>query len=396
MVGCVTDTSARIWMRTAHESRVSVEAIRAGDPRSTISSQPVLTSADEDYSGIVEIAGLSPDTAYRYHVLADGKNVGPPASFQTYPKVGSSAQFAVAFGGGAGFVPEHERMWDTIASRGPLALLMLGDNVYIDDPAHLWTHQYCYYRRQSRPEWRRLVASTSVYAIYDDHDFGTNDCVPGPEIDTPPWKRAVWRVFRQNWTNPAYGGGQAQPGCWFDFCIGDVHFILIDGRYYRDLKGGSMLGPVQKAWLLKTLERSEATFKVLASDVPWSEGVKPGSRDTWDGFPQEREEIFSFIERHKIAGVLLISADRHRSDIRSNRRPRGYDLYEFESSRLTNRHTHGIVKTPGLIFGYNRKCSFGLLRFDTTIADPRVTLEIIDIDGQSVYSMDLALSQLSP
>ena len=91
----------------------------------------------------------------------------------------------VVFGGGAGFIPEWERMWDTIRGFEPRALLLPGDNVYIDDPEHRLTQQYCYYRRQSRPEWRRLVSSTAVFSIWDDHDFGTNDCVPGPQVDEP-------------------------------------------------------------------------------------------------------------------------------------------------------------------------------------------------------------------
>ena len=66
-------------------------------------------------------------------------------------------------------------MWTTIDKRNVSALLLLGDNVYIDDPEHQLTQRYCYYRRQSRPEWKQLVGSTSVYSIYDDHDFGTND-----------------------------------------------------------------------------------------------------------------------------------------------------------------------------------------------------------------------------
>jgi alkaline phosphatase D len=194
--------------------------------------------------------------------------------------------------------------------------------------------------------------------------------------------------------NPSYGGGDRQPGCWFDFQIGEVHFILLDGRYYRDLKGGSMLGPVQKAWLLETLKGSRGTFKVLASPVPWTEDVKPGSKDPWDGFPEEREEIFSFIETNRIPGVFLIAADRHRTDLRTTERPNGYTLYEFESSRLTNRHVHEVVRTPGLIWGYNETCSFGRMRFDTAAEDPRVTFECVTIDGEVAHSHILKASEL--
>lgn len=388
MLGRVTDSAASFWVRTATAAQVQV---KVGEHTSDV----VNAVADTDFTATVMINGLTPGTRYEYQVLVDGRPVKVPnAQFRTFPKAGNPCQFSVAFGGGAGYVPKWERMWDTISKFEPAALLMLGDNVYIDQPEHLLCQHYCYYRRQSRPEWRRLVASTPTYAIYDDHDFGTNDCVPGPEIDSPAWKRIVWNKFRENWINPAYGGGEKQPGCWFDFQIGDVHFILIDGRYYRDRKGGSMLGPAQKAWLFDTLENSRGTFKVIASPVPWTSGVKPGSKDPWDGFPEEREEIFSFIESRKLDGVFLISADRHRTDLRRTNREEGYNLFEFESSRLTNRHTHKVVKTPGLIWGYNQKCSFGLMRFDTTGDSPSVRFECINIDGERIHSYELFTQEL--
>jgi len=396
LLGCVTDRSAAVWVRTARAMPVRV-IVRATEEDDAVEiSSDSQTTAELDYTTIVQVAGLKAQTRYAYQVLVDGKPMlDPPPQFRTSPPQDQAASFTIAFGGGAGYVPEHERMWDTIRHRAPHALVMLGDNVYIDDPTQPWTQHYCYYRRQSRPEWRALTARTAVYAIYDDHDFGTDDCIPGHEVDRPAWKRDVWRRFQQNWNNPAYGGGEAQPGCWFDFTIGDVHFILLDGRYYRSRSGTpSMLGPVQMAWLLETLKNSRGTFKVLASPVPWTEGVKPGSKDPWDGFPEEREEIFQFIEQQRIEGVVLIAADRHRSDLRITQRENGYDLYEFESSRLTNRHTHPVVKTPGLVFGYNKTCSVGMLHFDTTKTDPEVRCEIVDIDGQAVHSATILRSQL--
>ncbi|MEM7011994.1 MAG: alkaline phosphatase D family protein, partial [Verrucomicrobiota bacterium] len=332
---------------------------------------------------------------YEYEIEVDGALAQQERfTFSTYPKQNQPAKFRVAFGGGAGFVPNWEYMWDTIGKFEPNALLMLGDNVYIDQPEFDLCQHYCYYRRQSQPAWRRLVSSTAIYSIYDDHDFGKNDCVPGPEIETPSWKREVWNIFRQNWVNPSYGGGEKQPGCWYDFQIADAHFIMLDGRYYRDRKGGSMLGPVQKAWLLDTLKKSTSTFKMLVSPVPWTEGIKPGSKDPWDGFPEERESIYSFIEENKIEGVFLVAADRHRTDLRVTKRENGYDLYEFESSRLTNRHTHGVVKTEGLIWGYKDTCSFGLMEFDTAAAEPNVVFKAVTIDGEVVHEHTLPLSEL--
>jgi alkaline phosphatase D len=153
-----------------------------------------------------------------------------------------------------------------------------------------------------------------------------------------------------------------------------------------------MLGPAQKAWLLRAVAASKATFKVVCSPVPWDFRTKGNSKDTWNGFRPEREEIFSSFEKNRIPGILLVSADRHRSDAWKIERESGYDLYEFNSSRLTNQHVHKTMKAA--LFSYNAKQSFGLIHFDTTLEDPRATYDVVTIDGEKVHSITVKLSQL--
>ncbi len=407
MLGCVTGSSAKFWVRTINDIPAQVLVRDPNNMDSAIYSDIVKTDKDRDYTAVLTVNGLKPDTRYYYELILNGAPSSIRRTFKTFPVNAKPAKFQIVFGGGAGYTPQHERVWNTIASHKPDALLLLGDNVYIDHPKQTEVQQYCYYRRESRPEYQSLVASTPVYAIYDDHDFGTNDCIGGPDIEKPKWKRQVWKTFKNNWVNPYYGGGEKQPGCWFDFSIGDVDFFMLDGRYYRtdpQKPNPSMLGPVQKAWLLEKLKASKATFKVLAGGVPWSFGAKggiqksrrgmvPGALDTWAGFKDEREEIFSLIEKNKIDGVILLSADRHRSDVRTIERLNGYTLYEFESSKLTNIHTHSLV--PSALFGYNKKCSFGLLTFDTALPEPLITYEMINIDNEVVYTLTLKKNQLT-
>ena len=129
----------------------------------------------------------------------NGKKESKQWSFSTYPSLGTKTKFQVGFGGGAGYTPQHERMWRTIISHGPKAFLLLGDNVYIDNPTRSEVQNYCYYRRQSRTEFREFSSSIPIYAIWDDHDFTTDDHWGGPEIEKPEWKIPVWRLFCNNW-----------------------------------------------------------------------------------------------------------------------------------------------------------------------------------------------------
>ncbi len=398
MVGSVTGTTARIWVRTANESDVQVAAGTGTDFRGQLRSATARTSSESDYTAVAEIVGLRPDTTYRYEVILDGDSVSGPdyPSFRTFPERGKPSRFNVGFGGGAGYVTRNERVWDLIRSHDPLAFLFLGDNVYLDFPVGPNSlHYYTYYRRQSREEFRRLTASTAIYAIWDDHDCATDDVWMGPYKDKPPWKLPSWRQFRENWVNPGYGS-EGWPGVWFAFSIGDVDFFMLDGRFYRTnpyANEKTMLGPAQKGWLLDQVKRSTATFKVLVSPVPWSFDTKGDAVDTWNGFRAERAEIFDFLAENEIEGVFLLSADRHRSDARRIDRANGYPLYEFESSRLTNEHVHRLM--PGALFGYNEKQSFGLLEFDTSEPDPTVTFRIVSIDNEVQGELALKRSQLS-
>lgn len=395
MVGAVTDTSARFWVRTIDEAPIQIWVEGTNTSDSHTKSPIVETYRERDFTAVIPVDGLKPNTEYHYGISVNQVSHSTKWTFRTFPAQGKACRFQIGFGGGAGYTPQYERMWNTISSRCLTAFLFLGDNVYIDNPTRQAVQQYCYYRRQSRPEYRRFISSTPIYAIWDDHDFTTNDAGGGPLIDEPSWKIPVWRTFTYNWNNPYYAGGLDQPGCWFDFSIGDVDFFMLDGRYYRDnpkSDNPSMLGPSQKKWLFEKLKYSKATFKVLASPVPWSYGAKPGSRDPWQGYKSEREQIFSFLEANKINGVILIAADRHRSDAWKIERQKGYTLYEFESSRLSNIHTHKIM--PGSIFGYNEKCSFGLLAFDTTRKDPQVTYRIVNIDNEIIREFSVNRSQL--
>jgi alkaline phosphatase D len=397
MLGHVTDRSASFWVRTAAEADIEVRVFGLEEGSQPVREEYGRTRADVDRTAVVEIAALEPDTQYFYEVLVDGRpaNDGPRIPFRTQPSMRAKASFRVAFGGCAGYTPKFERIWDTIAERDVRAMLLLGDNIYIDLPAEPGAfHRYSYYCRQSRPEFRRLTDSTPIYAIWDDHDLAIDDIWMGPYLDRPAWKQPMLELFRENWVNPAYGAESA-PGCWFSFSIGHADFFMLDCRNYRTnpfRPERTMLGPVQKAWLLDALGKSQATFKFIVSSVAWSPRAKPGSHDTWDGFPKEREEIFQAVEKNRIGGVVLLASDRHRSEAWSIDRPAGYPLYEFLSGRLTNIHTHDCV--PGALFCYNEKCSFGLLTFDEQAGDPRVRYEIVSIDGEIVNSLTVRRSEL--
>ena len=390
-LGQLTPTSAAVWFRTARPASVS---IRVGDK----TFGPIKTTFKTDLTGTLTLTGLRPFSEHHYQILVDGQPASPTPkqlTFTTPPPAQAREKFSIAFGACSRFVPERESIWEIVAKQNPIAYLTLGDNVYIDQPEDQQMQRVHYYRRQFHPSYRVMTASTGIYSIWDDHDFGKDDSAGGPKITKPSWKQKNFNVFSQNWNNPPYAGGEKLPGCFYDFTLGDVHFIMTDGRYYRD-QGVSMLGPDQQAWLLRTLSSSKSTFKVLCSGTLWTEHADKGGRDSWWGYQKDRDEIFSMIRDQKISGVFLLSGDRHRHEMFRLGFDVGYPLYEFETAKVTNIHTHPA--NPHALFSYNKGNFFGMLDFDFSINDPTVRYRCITESGKSPKHLQFttSLSKLTP
>lgn len=401
MLGAVTDYSAGFWCRTLEASKVKIEVSENRNFSKSKSTQGT-TRKEKEFALNLFVEGLQADTRYFYRVLIDEQLASEVKTLHTSPQTGNNTHFKIAFGGCAGYIPWYHHMWSTILSNQPGALLLLGDNVYIDYPLYPQLQQYCYYERQSEPHFRNLTSQVPVYAIWDDHDFGDNDDYGTPALDKPAWKVKALEVFKNQWVNPGYGEQAKRPGVNFNWQIGDVEFFFLDCRYYREPSAVganteklSMLGKTQKKWLKDKLKSSQATFKVLISSVPWAPGAKPaleGKIDTWDGYTGERKEIFDFLAENKIEGLILLSADRHRSDIWKIDRENAYPLYEFESGRLTNTHYH--KKMPGAWYSYNEKPSFGMIEFNSLVEEPYLEYQIINIDNVVVNTFRLYLKDL--
>ena len=127
--------------------------------------------------------------------------------------------------------------------------------------------------------------------------------------------------------------------------------------------------------------------------MPWDFRTKGKSLDTWNGFRAERDGLFRWLTERRVDGVVLLSADRHRSDAWRIERPADYPLHEFSSSRLTNQHVHPEMNAA--LFSYNDTQSFGEVTFDTTLGDPTVRYDAVTIDGEVAHTLELLHSSLT-
>ncbi len=173
---------------------------------------------------------------------------------------------------------------------------------------------------------------------------------------------------------------------------------MTDGRFNRTddkTNPGTMLGPEQKKWLLKGLKASTAQFKIIASGTMWTDHADKKGHDSWSAprFVDERDQIFALIKNEKINGVILLSGDRHRTEIWKNDNPGSYPLYEFLTGKVTNLHTHPTRDEA--LWSYNKGNFWGDLSFDFSLDDPTVTFSAINQTGQTFKRFTVNLSEIS-
>ena len=115
---------------------VEIQCFEFENSKAMIKASNITSSKGVDFTNIIEIKGLKPDTKYYYKVLVNGNEVKhlKNLNFKTYPL--SQSEFSIGLGGGAGYTPQYEKMWNTIDSHNLDAMLLMGDNVYIDIPPY--------------------------------------------------------------------------------------------------------------------------------------------------------------------------------------------------------------------------------------------------------------------
>ncbi len=76
----------------------------------------------------------------------------------------------------------------------------------------------------------------------------------------------------------------------------------------------TILGAPQKNWLLNALRDSTATFKVIVSELVFTENYAL-PYDRWEGYPQDRRDVINFVESNNIRNVIVLSGDQHAGQI---------------------------------------------------------------------------------
>lgn len=400
MLGCLSHDGVRIWVRTLKPAQVTVQV---QTPEGERTFGPTQSTAESDLTAVITVSGLSPDTHYPYKVLVDGRPIMMPtnAVITTAPRPTFPTRMKIAFG--ADFHKSglwNRQLLEQIRIRGNIAMLLLGDSAVDDRDANVGMHRSDYLLRDLSPAWQELVASVPVYATWDDHDYFNNDLSGIPSGFTAADRAAVRAVWKQSWNNPSYGFEDKGEGIFFRTRIGPCDIIMLDTRFFRTSIGktDAFLSAEQMKWVMDQLASCTGPFIILTSGTMWSDNISNG-KDSWGKWdPEGRERLFEFIEKQRIGGVLLLSGDRHGARVIRIPRPSGFVFYEFELGSLG---AHTGPKATGAnpeqqLFGLVNQSAFGEFSFDTTVADPTVTMSVVSEDGKELYKLTLSRSQLTP
>ncbi len=398
MLGCVHPRGASVWLRTLRPAKVEVRVSVNGAEKPF---GPVESTPATDLTAVVPVTGLEPGTSHPYRVLVDGRPLPLPehAAIVTTPGDARPAKVRIVFGScwhvwGLG----NPKQAEAIRSRKAAALLTYGDIAAQDNGKHRGLMRTGYLVRDAYAAWKGLSARLPVFATWDDHDYFDNDLKGIPAGYTAEDQARVLEVFRRGWNNPSYGFGDGRGGVFLRTRIGPCDVLMTDNRYYHEPRK-TVLGEDQMRWLETQLPDCKGPFIILSCGTMWSDYVSNG-KDSWgQDDPDGRERILSLIEKRRIAGVLLVSGDRHGARGFRIPRPSGYSFYEFEPASLGGRSGPPATNPAWRdvqLFGISGKYAFGEFEADTAPADPEITFRLIGEDASVLYELKLRRSQLTP
>ncbi len=185
IVGHVTDTTARVWVRSPKLRYAIIEVSQAG---TQVWSKTLEVNSWNGYAGAAEATGLAASTAYdvsvRFAATKSPPQV-PPAvggSFRTFPPASSSDKFTFLLGSCNldGNTPFEQLRGNVIAKETPSFMVHCGDQIYADIPflappglaVDHWRNRYL--AAWSGTEAAAVLGSLPHYMILDDHEVAND------------------------------------------------------------------------------------------------------------------------------------------------------------------------------------------------------------------------------
>lgn len=401
MVGYTEMREALLWVQTNGPAKVQFRYQAEEEGAPVYLTAAVLTRKEEAFTARLVCDLVKPGLNYVYQLLINDEVVerAYPLSFKTPPLWQWRTDppvMKIALGSctfindstydrpGNPYGGQYE-IFTSIYEKDPDLMLWLGDNNYLRDGDFYTTtgivHRYTHSRNV--PEMQPLLASTSHYAIWDDHDYGPNNSDRSYRM-----KNTTLAAFQLFWGNPSYGLGNGGTTSMFEW--GDADFFMLDNRYFRTPNNRNdgprtLLGEKQLEWLLDALAFSRARFKfiMIGNQVLNSAEAFENHANL---APEERRRIMQYIVDQRIKNVIFLTGDRHHSEL-SMVEDEGIKIYDFTVSPLTSgahdaSDEPNVNRVEGSHVGIR---NFGLMEITGPRLERKVRLSLYDTDGNQLW-----------
>lgn len=283
--------------------------------------------------------------------------------------------FTIAFGSCNNHIYEN-LLWKDIQTQKPNVWIWGGDNVYCDTE-DMKVLQKCYEKQLNKPNYQQFLANVPIVGVWDDHDYGRNDA--GKEY---PMKETSQKLFLDFMQVPKDSKRRERNGTYhsLNYSIGNkkVKIILLDTRYFRssltksanptkrykpNTDKGTILGVEQWKWLTETLQNSKANYNIIVSSIQFLSNQH--GFESWSNMPNETEKMENLILASQAKGVIILSGDRHISELSLKKIGNNKSLIDFTSSGLNNAY----ADFPGEINPYRiskviHENSYGLVKLN--------------------------------
>ena len=316
--GDVLPTSAMLWTR--HDGDLPLEVHVWLLDGETLRGPILTTPVSRADGGFVhhDAEGLTAGAKYRFAFLeVEETRVVARSSLGTFRAALSSESLEPLIVGAVSCT-RNGRSMETLERAGERddidLFLLLGDTTYNDGASSLSEYRGRWAENMSTAGYRSMRSSTSVLATWDDHEV-TNDFNP-ESVDPSEFDNARTTFFENL---PLRRDADAPSRIWKSHRWGNtLEVFVLDTRGERRPSTrrteGHYISRPQMDWLKAGLRDSPAVFKFLMNSVPISNfpfAFDFASRDRWEGYPRQRDEILEFIDNEPIDGVVWIAGDFH-------------------------------------------------------------------------------------
>jgi alkaline phosphatase D len=207
----------------------------------------------------------------------------------------------------------------------------------------------------------------------------------------------------------------------------DLDLFLLDARSYRSQNhladtpdsNKTMLGEEQLQWLKQELSNSNATWKIISSDVPisipagsnasilgrdgWANGNETNNYSYYTGFERELTDLLRFIDEQDINNIVFITTDVHfpafiKYNFDLNNDGNTTEIHELISGPLSALRTISLADAsrlglpfpkldgtfnPSILYGEGNLFNFGYVRIEEgdNTGNPHLIADIRDANG---------------